>query len=49
MLRICLPGLRPGDRRGFAAQVVPQKIFSGEGYLPFPEGTDLGRSKYFWR
>ena len=37
------------DKRGFAGQVVPQKIFSGEGYLPFPEGTDLNRSKYFWR
>jgi hypothetical protein len=35
-------------KRGFAQQVVPQKIFSGEGYLPFPEGTDLRRSKYFW-
>lgn len=36
------------NKRGFAQQVVPQKIFSGEGYLPFPEGTDLRRSKYFW-
>lgn len=36
------------NKRGFAQTVVPQKIFSGEGYLPFPEGTDLGRSKYFW-
>ena len=36
------------SKRGFAQQVVPQKIFSGEGYLPFPEGTDLRRSKYFW-
>lgn len=35
-------------KRGFAQQVVPQKIFSGEGYLPFPDGTDLRRSKYFW-
>ncbi|WP_437882768.1 hypothetical protein [Pseudomonas sp. LRF_L74] len=35
-------------KRGFAQAVVPQKIFSGEGYLPFPEGTDLRRSKYFW-
>ncbi|MGI4758214.1 MAG: hypothetical protein ACRYGF_15375 [Janthinobacterium lividum] len=35
-------------KRGFAQSVVPQKIFSGEGYLPFPEGTDLRRSKYFW-
>ncbi len=37
------------DKRGFAAQVVPQKIFSGEGYLPFPEGTPLDRSKYLVR
>lgn len=37
------------DKRGFAATVVPQKIFSGEGYLPFPEGTPLDSSKYFWR
>jgi len=35
-------------KRGFAQSVVPQKIFSGEGYLPFPEGADLRRSKYFW-
>lgn len=35
-------------KRGFAQNVVPQKIFSGEGYLPFPEGTSLHRSKYFW-
>ncbi|SEQ48040.1 hypothetical protein SAMN03159444_01784 [Pseudomonas sp. NFACC02] len=35
-------------KRGFAQTVVPQKIFSGEGYLPFPEGSDLRRSKYFW-
>ena len=35
-------------KRGFAQAVVPQKIFSGEGYLPFPDGTDLRRSKYFW-
>jgi hypothetical protein len=35
-------------KRGFAQATVPQKIFSGEGYLPFPEGTDLRRSKYFW-
>ncbi|HEY0179306.1 MAG TPA: hypothetical protein VGC30_06715 [Dokdonella sp.] len=36
------------NKRGFAQAVVPQKIFSGEGYLPFPDGTDLRRSKYFW-
>jgi hypothetical protein len=35
------------DKRGFAGEVVPQRIFSGEGYLPFPEGTSLNRSKYF--
>jgi hypothetical protein len=35
-------------KRGFAQSVAPHKIFSGEGYLPFPEGTDLRRSKYFW-
>ena len=35
-------------KRGFAQATVPQKIFSGEGYLPFPEGSDLRRSKYFW-
>jgi hypothetical protein len=35
-------------KRGFAQAVVPQKIFSGEGYLPFPDGMDLRRSKYFW-
>lgn len=37
------------DKRGFASETCPLKIFSGEGYLPFPEGTDLGRSKYFVR
>lgn len=37
------------DKRGFAAEVVPQKIFSGEGYLPFPDGTPLDRSKYLFR
>ena len=36
------------NKRGFAQAVVPQKIFSGEGYLPFPENTSLKRSKYFW-
>lgn len=35
-------------KRGFAQATVPQKIFSGEGYLPFPEGVDRRRSKYFW-
>jgi hypothetical protein len=33
-------------KRNFVQVTVPQKIFSGEGYLPFPEGTDLRRSKY---
>jgi hypothetical protein len=35
-------------KRGFAQAVVPQKIFSGEGYLPFGEKANLRRSKYFW-
>ena len=38
----------PLTKRVFAQATVPQKIFSGEGYLPFPEGGDLRRSKYFW-
>ena len=33
-------------KRDFAQETVPQKIFSGAGYLPFPAGTDLRRSKY---
>ena len=33
-------------KRNFVQSTVPQKIFSGSGYLPFPEGTDLRRSKY---
>jgi hypothetical protein len=36
------------NKRGFAQETVPGKIFSGAGYLPFPEGTDLRRSKYRW-
>ncbi|PBC35218.1 hypothetical protein CJ179_49125 [Rhodococcus sp. ACS1] len=36
------------SKRGFAQEVVPQKIFSGQGYLPFGEGADLRRSKYRW-
>lgn len=36
------------DKRGFAQVVAPQKIFSGEGYLPFGEKANLRRSKYFW-
>jgi hypothetical protein len=35
-------------KRGFAQATVPQKIFSGEGYLPFDENADRRRSKYFW-
>jgi hypothetical protein len=35
-------------KRGFAQATVPQKIFSGEGYLPFDEKADRRRSKYFW-
>jgi hypothetical protein len=35
-------------KRGFAQATVPQKIFSGEGYLPFGENADRRRSKYFW-
>jgi hypothetical protein len=35
-------------KRGFAQTTVPQKIFSGEGYLPFGEKADRRRSKYFW-
>ncbi len=35
-------------KRGFAQAVVPQKIFSGEGYLPFGQKADRRRSKYFW-
>lgn len=35
-------------KRGFAQATVPQKIFSGEGYLPFSDHADRRRSKYFW-
>lgn len=35
-------------KRGFAQETVPSKIFSGAGYLPFPDGADLRRSKYRW-
>ena len=35
-------------KRGFAQEVVPQKIFSGKGYLPFSENADVRRSKYRW-
>ena len=36
-------------KRGFAQATVPQKIFSGEGYLPFPDNVSLNRSKYYWK
>ena len=35
-------------KRNFVQLVVPQKIFSGEGYLPFSEDADLRSSKYLW-
>ncbi len=35
-------------KRGFAQETVPQKIFSGAGYLPFSDGADRRRSKYRW-
>ena len=35
-------------KRGFAQTTVPNKIFSGAGYLPFGAGADRRRSKYFW-
>ena len=34
------------NKRGFAQETMPNKIFSGAGYLPFPDGTRLNRSKY---
>ncbi|MER5673740.1 hypothetical protein [Pseudonocardia alni] len=34
------------NKRGFAQETMPNKIFSGAGYLPFPDGTSLTRSKY---
>lgn len=36
-------------KRNFLQETVPLKVFSGSGYLPFPEGADLRASKYFWR
>ena len=36
-------------KRGFVREVVPNKIFSGSGYLPFSAGASPRRSKYFWR
>ena len=35
-------------KRNFVQVTVPQKIFSGEGYLPFPEDADLRASKGLW-
>ncbi|HJQ47151.1 MAG TPA: hypothetical protein VJ870_12655 [Amycolatopsis sp.] len=35
-------------KRGFAQETVPSKIFSGAGYLPFPDDADRRRSKYRW-
>ncbi|HVL84876.1 MAG TPA: hypothetical protein VM367_11420 [Pseudonocardia sp.] len=35
-------------KRGFAQETVPQKIFSGAGYLPFSDNADRRRSKYRW-
>jgi hypothetical protein len=35
-------------RRNFAQEVVPQKIFSGAGYLRFPADVDITASKYLW-
>jgi len=37
------------NKRNFAQTIDPQKTFSGEGFLPFPETADLRKSKYFWR
>jgi hypothetical protein len=35
-------------KRNFVQVTVPQKIFSGEGYLPFSAEADLRSSKYAW-
>jgi hypothetical protein len=35
-------------KRDFAKVTVPNKIFSGSGYLPFSGNADRRRSKYFW-
>ncbi|MBN9110401.1 MAG: hypothetical protein J0I34_16675 [Pseudonocardia sp.] len=35
-------------KRGFAQETVPSKIFSGAGYLPFPDGASLRNSKGRW-
>ncbi len=36
------------NKRKFAQEVVPTKIFSGSGYLPFSEKADIRNSKYRW-
>jgi hypothetical protein len=35
-------------KRGFAQDTIPNKIFSGTGYTPFPADADVRRSKYRW-
>jgi len=35
-------------KRGFVQEIVPNRIFSGAGYLPFSVNADRRRSKYFW-
>jgi hypothetical protein len=35
-------------KRNFVQVTVPQKIFSGSGYLPFSAEADLRSSKYAW-
>jgi hypothetical protein len=35
-------------KRGFAQETVPSKIFSGAGYLPFPNNADRRNSKGRW-
>ena len=34
------------QKRGFASETVPLKIFSGAGYLPFPDDADIRDSRY---
>ncbi|MCU1479370.1 MAG: hypothetical protein JWQ19_156 [Subtercola sp.] len=36
------------QKRGFAQETVPQKIFSGSGYLPFGADADIRNSKASW-
>ncbi|MFT4234666.1 MAG: hypothetical protein QM607_06680 [Microbacterium sp.] len=36
------------QKRGFAQETVPLKIFSGAGYLPFGENASIRSSKYSW-